>query len=165
MIEAGPKQAIIECLCSPLEGKEAREETLRFFQSRFLSNRQMHEITFEDMQGQPQRWICVVAQTAEGAWLMVGGANITGLKHWPWGDKPWVNLAGGNLGDFWLGGYVLQREQDIVRVRLISRNGNSLEDEVQDDLVLFLTEHEMPAPIRVELYDRRGNLINTHFWP
>ena len=189
MAEHDPKQAITEYVGLPLGivqsnppfpvpaqgqtfqgelrcggGLGAQEGTIRFFQERRLSDRQLHEITFEDEAGQHQHWLCFVVQDQQGGWYMVGGANYSDdPRHSPVRSHPWVNLAGGGWEDhFWAGGLVLNNGLDVVRVRLISKNGKVLEDLVQDGLVLFITDQKIQVPVQVELYDRAGNRVGTH---
>lgn len=183
-----PKQAISEYVSLPLgivhpnpplpvpaQGQRPRGElrrggglgaqvgTIRFFQERLLPHRQIHEVTFEGEAGQLQHWFCFVVQEQQGGWRMVGGANIANAKHSPVRDHPWINLAGGGWEDqFWAGGRVLDNGLDVVRVRLISKNGQVLEDLVQDGLVLFISDQKIQMPVQVELYDRAGNLVGTH---
>lgn len=164
MIEAGPRQAIIERICSPLGGLEAQENTLYFWSSRLLPDRQLHEVTFVNNQGQPQKWIYFVTRKAEGVWQLAGEANITSLRLWPWGDDLWVHFSGGNPNVFWLRGSIHAKKQEIVRVRLISKNGHTLEDQVQDGQVFFLTDQKMSYPIQVEFYDQLGNMVKSHPW-
>src|SRR5260370_651077 len=102
MAEHDPKQAITEYVGLPLGivqpnppfpvpaqgqrfqgelrrggGLGAQEGTIHFFQERRLSDRQLHEITFEDEAGQHQHWLCFVVQDQQGGWHMVGGANYS----------------------------------------------------------------------------------------
>jgi hypothetical protein len=188
MVEHDPRQAITEYVGLPLGivqpnpplhapaqgqrfqgelrrggGLGARDGTIRFFQERRLPDRQLHEITFEDEAGQHEHWLCFVVQDQQGGWRMGGGANVSDAKHAPGRDHPWANLAGGGWEDrFWAGGRVLDNGLDVVRVRLISKNGKVLEDLVQDGLVLFITDQKIQVPVQVELYDRAGNLVGTH---
>lgn len=102
MIEDGPKQAITEELCAPHGRLEAQAGMFHFFQSRSLSDRQMHEVTFEDKTGRPMRWICHVLQEPDGTWHMTDGANITGTNHSSLEDRPIAHLSGSNLAHFWM---------------------------------------------------------------
>ena len=75
---------------------------------------------------------------------------------------PLVNLARGGRDLIWAGGRVLDQGLGVIRVRVLSANNIVLEDTVQDGLVLFVTDQEVRGPLRVELYDRSGNVVGTH---
>ena len=71
----------------------------------------------------------------------------------------------GNLGDgwgdhFWAGGYLTNNALDAERVRLIFKNGVILEDRVQDDTVLFITDQNVQVPVQVEVYNGSDALID-----
>ena len=144
-------------------GPAARPTTIRFLQDRKLPNCQLHEVSFENEAGQEEHWLCCVQETSPGHWLFVGGGNIAEAEHSPKRSHPWANLAG-SLGKEvgWTGGRVLDNGLDVVSVRLISENGVTLEDAVQNGLVLFVTDRWLERPLHVELYDRSGNLVGSH---
>lgn len=60
---------------------------------------------------------------------------------------------------------MLDRSQEVVRVRLISSDGVVLEDKVQDGLVMFIASQKIHFPIQVEIYDQVGKLVGNHPWP
>ncbi len=191
MTEHDPKQAIIDYVSQPLGplepspppppdmqgqgpqpwrattrsggGLGARASTVQFLQQRSLPDRQLHLVAFENEAGQRDQWLCCVLQDRPGHWRFAGGANIGSAKSMPVRSHPWANLAGGWKGDLlWAGGRVLDNGLDVVRVRLISENGVTLEDTVEDGLVLFVIDQWVQRPLQVELYDRAGNLVGTH---
>ena len=144
-------------------GFGAKPITIRFFQERKIPGRQLHEVTFENEEGKQEHWLCYVQESTSGDWRFAGGGNVSEIEHSPRRSHPWANLAGGWDGKgFWSGGRVLDNGLDVVRVHLISENGVMLEDMVQDGLVLFVSDQRIKGPLRVELYDRSGNLVGTH---
>ncbi len=163
--EAVIKETIMDALrTGPIpDDFQARKGTFQFFRSRLLPNSQLHEVTFENNRGEHQRFLCLAVQEPDGTWQMVLSCNISGINHvLRSGDEPHVELGGSNL---WMGGYVVDCGQGVTHVRLVSGNGNILEDTVQDGLVVFAPEQGIPLPIQVELYDSAGNLVGTHPWP
>jgi hypothetical protein len=144
-------------------GLGAKPTTIRFFQERKLPHLQVHEVTFENETGKVEHWLCFMRQDGQGHWRLAGGGNVAEVGHSPKRSHPYANLAGGGgEGGFWAGGRVISNGLDMVRVRLISKNGNVLEDTVQDGLVLFVSDQNVQMPIKVELYDRSGKLVATH---
>ncbi|MDQ2885380.1 MAG: hypothetical protein M3Y39_04755 [Chloroflexota bacterium] len=144
-------------------GLGAKPTTVRFFQEREIPGRQLHEAIFENEGGKQEHWLCCAQETISGDWRFAGGGNISEIEHSPTRSHPWANLAAGwDREGFWSGGRVLDNGLDVVRVRLISKNGVLLEDMVQDGLVLFVSDQKVKGPLRVELYDRSGNLAGTH---
>lgn len=59
-------------------------------------------------------------------------------------------------------GRVLDNGLNVVRVRLLSANGITLEDMVQDGLVLFVSDRWVQRPVHMELYDRSKALVGMH---
>jgi hypothetical protein len=88
-----------------------------------------------------------------------GGRNSAGAR------LPWADL-GGNWGSRGLlaGGTVEDGSQDIARVRLTDSRGSSIEDTVDDGVVLFLSDEPLAMPLRVDLIDRDGRVVATDDW-
>lgn len=167
MMENDPKQALIEHWYRPLDGFEAQEGTIQFLRSRLLPHAQLHEVAFESKRGDHQRLLCLVLSQPDGTWHVNTANNISGARRRICqGEEPHVLLAGGNLnGHLHLHGHVVDGDQEATRIRLVFHNGRTLEDTVQDGLVLFVPEQGFPLPTQVELYDSAGNLVGTHPWP
>ena len=58
-------------------------------------------------------------------------------------------------------GEIIDNGFDVTRVRLLSEDGQSFEDTVQDGLVLFavVQDHEVKSPMQAELYNEDGELV------
>jgi hypothetical protein len=143
-------------------GFDAKPETFQFGKGRRIPLREVHAVTFETQAGQRIRFICCVRQNKAGEWQFVGGAG-GGVNDDPHRGHPWVNLGGGDWPkQFYAGGPVLEHAGQVVRVRLRAANGTELEDAVEDGMVLFLTDAEMPMPVYVELLDPSGQIVTQH---
>ncbi len=181
MARQDPRQAIIEHLCEARVivsdtpephtrglrvqtgrgGCDAKPETIRFIKERSLPQRQLHFVIFENRQGQQWHYTCHVAQGEDGLWQMRGGAG--GAGRGPRRASPWANLSGGGWPRrFFAGGYVEAGGQDITRISLHSRNGVVLEDSVDDEIVLFLSEQPVELPCEITLFDRQGAVVGRH---
>jgi hypothetical protein len=141
------------------------EKTLRFLKERSIPGRQVFIAVFEDGHNQKMHFTCYVEQDKHGNWQFRGAAGdgIMGGNPGPVVEQAWANLGGGGMPDhFYAGGFVANHGKDVARVRLVSKNGTTIEDDVTDDMVLFLTDQRVDLPILAELYDRAGNLIYSH---
>ncbi|GAC1360878.1 MAG: hypothetical protein NVS2B12_31730 [Ktedonobacteraceae bacterium] len=171
MANPDPKQEIINKLTRLLlpranatpESTEG-QRTLRFLKERCIAGRQVHFVMFEDAKGQNMHFTCYVVQDAQGNWQFRGAAgdSITGTPG-PVVEQGWANLGGGGMPDhFYAGGYVADHGLDVTRVRLVAKNGTVIEDTVENDIVLFLTDQLVTLPIEAEIYNRSGKLVYKH---
>lgn len=64
-----PKQVITEFLTLD-EWANVKATTIRFFQQRSLPQRQIHAVTFDNKEGQQQRWLCIIIQDEQGHWRL-----------------------------------------------------------------------------------------------
>jgi hypothetical protein len=144
-------------------GLDAKPETCQFGKARRILLGEVNAVTFATQTGQTQRFICSVRQELVGGeWKFVGGAGGGGNGA-PHRGHPWVNLGGGGWPKrFYAGGQVLEHSGAVVRVRLRAANGTVLEDSVEDDMVLFLTDEEMQLPVHAELLDPNGQIVSQH---
>jgi hypothetical protein len=171
MANPDPKQEIINKLsrlllprASASKDGEGGERTLRFLKERCLPGRQVHFVCFEDKKGQQIHFTCYVEQDAAGNWQFRGAAGdgITGTPG-PVVEQGWTNLGGGGMPDhFYAGGTVADHGLDVVRIRLVGKNGTAIEDIVENGIVLFLTDQPITLPIEAEIYDRSGKLVYQH---
>ena len=168
MPNTDPRQAIIERLF-PVSGKQgrggfgAKRETLRFLKKRSSGRRMIQAISFETASGRKTKMVCYLLQNVRGEWVFSGAAGGEGEQGGPLHDRPSVNIGGGGWPDyFFAGGNVIEQGYKIGRVRLVMGNGIVLEDSVEDGLVLFVTEEVVKLPIRAELYDEAGTLVESH---
>lgn len=149
-------------------GFGAKVESIQFRKERGIPQRQVHAVTFEDEKGMQYLFLCFVTQDAEGQWHLDaagGGSGSSDKDSWrgPRRSHAWANLAGGGWEDqFWAGGYVYDNSTPVAKVRLTSSNGQVLEDVVQDDLVLFVTDQKIQEPMEAELYNPAGELVSKH---
>lgn len=142
-------------------GHDADPTTIRFLKERSIPGYQLHAVMFENGSPYAMRMIVGAAQDAAGAWRVRGGAGGGGDA--PIREHPWVNLGGwGWSAEFRAGGHVVNNGLDIAIVRLVAGNGLTLEDTVDDGLVLFVTDQRVELPIQAELYDRSGMLVAHH---
>lgn len=137
---------------------------VRFLHEQHVPNRQIHAIAFVHETGRELHYFCHVVQDEQGEWQIRGvSLYSTHPRGYPEHPQPGVVLIGqGQQGQFWSGGLVLNNGLDITRVRLLSKNGQILEDQVQNGLVLFISNQKMQMPIQAELYDRAGKLVSSH---
>ncbi len=185
MSNSDPKQVIVDWLIRPSVliseskalgeggwrgqirqgGHDADPATIRFLKERSIPGRQIHSVVFESlMDGRrlKMQQIIQVIQDDNGGWHTRGGAG-GGAEDGPIREHPWVNLAGGGWpDDFYMGGPVIDNGLDIAVVRLVTGNGLTIEDTVDDGIVLFLTNRKVELPIFSELYDRAGGLAARH---
>lgn len=180
MDRGDPKQVIVQYLTAPRKrltdepgtggwhsvswqgGCDTRSESIRFLKARNIPGRQLHAVVFEMKNGPRMQWTVPVSQDEEGNWGVDGGASGGGADL-PDRDPPVANLGGGGWPTrLYAGGRVLDATGQVGRVRLISSNGTTLEDSVDDRWVLFLTDQPMELPIQVHLYDGIGSMLNQH---
>lgn len=143
-------------------GCDARPETIQFSKVRSIPQRQVHAVTFETLTGQRMHGAYAVHLDRIGEWQVAGGAGgeVDGS---PRRGHPWVNLGGGGWPrQFYAGGQVVENGGAIVRVRLRAANGTVLEDTVDDDVVLFLTDEQVHVPVYAELLDQSGQVVLQH---
>lgn len=179
MAHKDPKQEIVNRLTRLLvprsskvpagnlqEGAQvAKNKTLRFLKERSLPGRQVFIVVFENEQGKEVYFTCYVEEDSQGDWQFRGAAGdgIMGSNPGPVVERAWANLGGGGMPDhFYAGGLVADHDQNVARVRLIAKNGTNIEDQVEDGMVLFLSDQRVELPIQAELYDATGSLIYSH---
>lgn len=170
------KQVIIDELCHPRSTSSwigpAVKETIHFIREYSLPDRQVHIVIYEDINGQVLDYIANVSCNELGVWQVDGTSKSLhegSLRKKPTLSFPWVRIIGGgwgNLGDgrgnhFSAGGYLTSNALSAESVRLIFKNGVVLEDRVQDDTVLFITDQKVQVPVQVEVYDGSGELLGT----
>lgn len=141
-------------------GFDAIPETVQFGKMRGDSRRQVYLVSFETRAGRKMRFACLVRRDDAGAWRFAGCAG-GGVDGSPQRGHAWVNLGGG-WGPFYAGGAILEDGGEVARVRLRAADGTTLEDTVEDGLVLFITDDEMRRPVMAELIDRSGRVTSQH---
>ena len=146
-----------------VSGIRAKPETIQFIKKRELPLYQVHALTFETVEGQMWNYHCVLEQDEQGYWHnMASHAANREFAVLPTQDSPFIRLDRGyRPSPVWMTGFLQNTALHAHLVRLIPKNGQILEDIVQNDFVLFLTEQIMEEPIQVELYSHSNELIGV----
>lgn len=142
-------------------GQHAKAGTIQFLKRSTLPHQQVHALSFEDEAGQGWDYFCEIAQNEQGYWQLLASASIVwGSMRRPSHTFPWVHLVGGSgENGLWIGGYVTDTALDAQRVRVITRDGLTLEDTVQNRLILFQITQQVEIPVQVEVYANTDRLI------
>lgn len=132
-------------------------------------NHQLHYISCCALNGE-QHWLYIVMEL-EGVCWEVGTVWPTTprdqSKLLELQDLPRAALAcvqgWGMIQSFCAFGEVIEKDLPIKTVRLVSANGLTLEDQVEQGLVLFIKNDDvLDLPIWAELYDEKGICVNRH---
>lgn len=141
--------------------------TVRFVKFKEILHCQIYLLTYEDKSLGNFLHACILRQGIDGKWEVAWGFRSNGAKpsleatgqiHASFGGG---GIALGKPGGYW-GGYVTTNA-GIAKVQLITANNITLEDSVNDDLVLFITDQPVTHPILAKLLDAKGNLIAQNF--
>ena len=176
MAHQDPKQEIINKLTrlflpatqkipAHTTGEERKSHTLQFLKERSIPGRRVYIVAVEDAQEHTMHFTCYVEQDSHGNWQFRGAAGdgMMGSHPGPVFERAWANLEGGGMPDhFYAGGVVANHEHNVARVRLSTKNGTTIEDTVEDGMVLFLTDQRVDLPIEAELFTADGQLIYSH---
>jgi hypothetical protein len=108
-------------------------------------------------------WTVVASSDERGRWVAQGVVGDSGgpvLR-----GRAWANL-GGNWGQngFRAGGTVEDAGAGIARVRLTDQEGRIFEDDVEIGVVLFSSAEPVAMPMRLELVDANGHVVDTDEW-
>lgn len=137
--------------------------TIQFLKARYLANYQVHYIVLQDVLGQSWRFSFLLTKrhslwfvkTSAGGYERVVVETLE-LHEYPWIQPETLLIA----NEFYAFGEVFNKGYPIVRVRLLDPNGLMLEDNLQDDIVLFWSEQLPIPPLQLELYDDSGTLVS-----
>jgi hypothetical protein len=149
--------------------------TVRFLKEKAIPGWQLYYVAFEEFDGHKHTYVVLLAQRKDGVWRPKSFGSATeahdivtqlGIKvH----DHPLLFLSGGWSSDgnvikeheFTAHGEVIDNGFEVTKVRLVSKDGESFEDTVQDGLVLFasIQDHEVKWPMQAELYNKDGKLV------
>jgi hypothetical protein len=108
-------------------------------------------VRFIDQQG--HSWLSLVAaeRNVDGTWAAHGVAC-----------GPWLNLAGQwGQGRLYAGGAIHAAGAAVMSVSLTLEDGTILEADAEDDVALFISDHDK-APASVSIFDSKGRLLATH---
>ena len=99
--------------------------------------------------------------TGPGWWRLSGEDRPEGAPH---RTTPWVNFAAGFGPDgFTAGGHVEgDGSEHAVTVRLSFNDGRTMEDTVENRVVLFFETGAPAFPARVDILDGRGTLLANY---
>lgn len=151
------------------EPSRMRAETVRFVKHRDAPGGQIWYITCDGDGGSrgTERWAWTVAASPddEGKWSAHGVSGGGGSGDPVRRGRPWANL-GGNWGSngFRAGGTVADGGAGITRVRMTDASGRTFEDTVDNSVVLFASDEAVRMPMRVELIDDAGVVVDTDEW-
>lgn len=145
--------------------EEGKKRTLQFLKERSMPGRRVYIVVVRDAHDNEMHFTCYVEQTDNGDWHFRGAAGdgIVGSNPGPVVERAWANLGGGGMPDhFYAGGFVANHGQNVARVQLCTKNGTTIEDHVDNGMVLFLTDQRVDLPITASLYTEDDQLIYSH---
>jgi hypothetical protein len=145
-------------------GAGAIPSSIRFRRDRAFEGCHMYAVSFSTGDGPP--WLMVVRafQGPDGAWAAdpIGGGAGPGPRR----RLPWVNFTarGGRTGsDFTGGGEVIGEGCELVRtVVLRFADGTTVEDQVEEGLVLFYVDHPVVCPAQVTILDGEAKTLSEY---
>ena len=142
-------------------GQYADPSTIRFVKQRGIQSHEIHAVSFADQGGKRYRFLVGVLQGDDG-WEVSGLAG--GGEGDPPRDQPWVNFCGwGWPRSFHGGGWLTGRGSEAAaRVLLRFRTATTLEDSVDDRVVLFITNARVDMPAAAEILDVSGARLAIH---
>lgn len=168
------------------ENADPGATVVHFLQKRCLPDYQAHFVAAEGEGGQLAYFLYCVRRNSQNHWESIGGGQVsrtTAPTILGFGTEDTCNIGGTEIhkvktmpeksplrvklsslrgkDGFWAGASFLDPSLDVERVRLIFQEGIVLEDTVQDDLVLFITEEKVTRPSHAEFYDRSGNMLGV----
>ena len=150
--------------------------TVRFHREKAIPGWQLYYVSFAEFDGHKHNNVALLKQHQDGSWRFrsfgSGGGDAhdivtqLGIKiH----DHPLLFLSGGwsssgeDIKEYELTahGEIIDNGFGVTRVRLLSEDGQSFEDTVQDGLVLFavVQDSEIKRPMQAELYNKDGELV------
>ena len=134
-------------------GPGADPATIVLRKTRTMPTCQMHSVSFTNHRGIQVSLVVRTWQKPDGSWVVapVGGGALGPSRR----KKPWVNFTAGFGADgFTAGGYVEGIGSDRARVvRLIFADGFTLEDSVENGVVLFFESRGVAFPADVNILD------------
>ncbi|MDQ6778676.1 MAG: hypothetical protein M3071_21180 [Actinomycetota bacterium] len=145
----------------------ADPDSVRFVKHRASSRRRIDFVTFRgsipmlDHSEHDFVYFFALEREPDGGWRIVGAAGGGGSS--PVRGRPWVNLAGGHGGDlFYTGGQIERAGTDIDRVQIRFADGRFVEDDVEQDVALFIDDAAVLMLSTVVLLDGAGAEVAKH---
>jgi hypothetical protein len=156
---------------------EVNMETVQFLREKSIPGWQMHHGSFEETDGEKHFMVWILKQDEDGQWRLKSSSSSGNFREGvekylaPVRDHPLLSFGGGvnstyandsaSRYELVAHGEILDNGFDVMRVRLISKDGQVFEDTVQDSLVLFAATQEqaIQLPMQAELYNAKGELV------
>jgi hypothetical protein len=144
-------------------------ETVRLVKHRDIPDGELWFITCDADGGSRDAehwsWTVEASPDNQGEWRAQGVSGGGGSGKPAHRGRPWANL-GGNCGSngFRAGGTVEDTDAGITRVRMTDASGRTFEDTVDKSVVLFASDEAVHMPMRVELIDEAGVVVDTDEW-
>lgn len=181
-----PREAVLQRLCAPptpavRQGRPqngmagawvrggmpqpADPQTIVFRKERAGATRRIYAVSYSDNAGHLHFDIVGVNQHADGSWSAGGGAGGSG--NGPVRNRPWINFGGWwGVDLFCAGGQITGAGADQAgRVELSFADMTTVEDTVDDAVVLFLIEQGVELPATARIFDLDGVLLATQEFP
>src|SRR5258708_285758 len=161
-----PREVIrsgIEFLASQQPLAKLDLTTIRFLKARYLANYQVQYVVLQDIKGQSWRFSFLLTKL-HSLWFVktsAGGPEMVPVEPPELHGHPWIQLETLVIAnEFYAFGEVFNKGYPVVCVRLLDPGGLMLEDNLQDDIVLFWSEQLPTHPLQLELYDDSGTLVS-----
>lgn len=138
----------------------ARLETIRFVRERFVDDRGLAAVEYDDTDDRAWFMVVGVIRSGDGDWRITGAAG--GGRSEPRSSAPWANLG------FWCGDRVScaggrVHGAEVRKVRILAADGETADDDIgKSGVALVLAHGAFPQPWTVELYDAAGGLLRSH---
>jgi hypothetical protein len=143
----------------------AQPRSVQVLKQRDLPGRRLYAVSFTTPDGRAGFCVCELRQWRDGLWSAHGSAG--GGRGGGQQERPFANFGGspGNDSSGCYFGGLLESgfARDVALVCLVSADGVTLEDTVEQGVVLFQGEGPVRLPLSTELYDHTGKLVL--WWP
>ena len=138
----------------------ARADTIRFVRERFVDDRGVVAVEYDDEDDRSWFMIFGITRTDADGWQLTGAGG--GSRFEPESSMPWANLAcWWNDHGASAGGRV--HGAGVRKVRLVAADGKTAEDDIgASGIALLIADGPFTQPWTVELYDAAGELVRTH---
>lgn len=141
-------------------GLGADPATVVIQKTRVLPTCQVHSVAFTNHRGVAVEWVIRTWQSPDGSWVVapVGGGSVGGAPH---RNNPWINFAAALGPDgFTAGGRIEgSGSEHAAEVRLLFNDDFTMDDVVQNGIVLFFEPRGLTLPADAEIFDRQGRLL------
>ena len=138
----------------------ARPDTIRFVRERFVDDRGLAAVEYEDEDDRGWFMVFGVRRADADGWRVTGAAG--GGRSEPESSVPWANLGGWWNDRFaCAGGRV--HGANVRKVYLVAADGKIAEDDIgESGIALVIADGPFAQPWTVELYDAAGGLVRRH---